>query len=183
MNADDLFEILVRQHSEMLRAYLSAVCFDPSARDDIFQETWLTAWRRLDDYDKSRPFGPWLRGIAARVMLAQRRQHRRVGILCDDDILDALREQHDRLDRQPGDTWDEQLEGLRHCLEHLPEPYLSAIRLKYVDELEPMTLLDRLQITAEALKKRLQRGRAKLLECLERRLRWSQSPELGLGNT
>ena len=32
----------------------------------------LTAWRRLGDYDHTRPFGPWLRGIATRLVLRHR---------------------------------------------------------------------------------------------------------------
>ena len=35
----------------------------PGNHVDLFQETMVVAWRRLDDFDHTRPFGPWLRGL------------------------------------------------------------------------------------------------------------------------
>jgi len=176
MQAHELFEILVRENADMLTAYVRSVVRDANAADDIFQETMLTAWRRLADYDKSRPFGPWLRGIAAKVMLAHRRQRARAFALCDEEILEHLDARCEAMHRQPGDTWDEKLEGLRDCIDRLPERYREAIQLRYAEEVPAEALLNRLQITMETLKKRLQRGRARLLECLERKQRWNEAP-------
>uniref|UniRef100_A0A7C2K364 Sigma-70 family RNA polymerase sigma factor n=1 Tax=Schlesneria paludicola TaxID=360056 RepID=A0A7C2K364_9PLAN len=175
MTAQELFEILVRENADMLTAYIRSVVRDAASADDIFQDTMLTAWRRLGDYDKSRPFGPWLRGIAAKTMLAWRRQRARGAQLCEEDILEHLNARCEALHRQPGDTWDEKLDGLRDCVEKLPEHYREVIRLRYTEDIPPESLADRLQISGETVKKRLQRGRAKLLECLERKLRWSES--------
>jgi putative ABC transport system ATP-binding protein len=67
-DAADVFAILVREQSERLLAYLRA-SVPASSVDDIFQETVLVAWRRLGDYDRSRPFGAWMRGIARNMVL------------------------------------------------------------------------------------------------------------------
>ena len=48
----------------MLTVFLRSRVNDEAAVDDLFQETMLVAWKRLDECDLSRPFGPWLRGIA-----------------------------------------------------------------------------------------------------------------------
>lgn len=175
MDAHELFEILVRENADMLLAYLRAVVRDATAADDLFQETMLTAWRRLPDYDKSRPFGPWLRGIAARTVMAWRRQRAKSFALCDDEILEHLSARCESIQKQPGDTWDQKLEGLRDCVDKLPDRYRDVIQLRYAEELSPESLAMRLEITAETLKKRLQRGRARLLECLERKLKWDAS--------
>ena len=63
-DARKLFETLVREHADMLTVYLRSALGDTSDVDDLFQETMVVAWRRLDDFDQTRPFGPWLRGIA-----------------------------------------------------------------------------------------------------------------------
>jgi len=47
----------------MLTVFLRSRVNDEAAVDDLFQETMLVAWKRLDDCDLSRPFGPWLRGL------------------------------------------------------------------------------------------------------------------------
>jgi RNA polymerase sigma-70 factor (ECF subfamily) len=56
--AREVFEILVRENYPMLMTYLRAVVRDESVIDDLFQETMLIAWQKLDEYDRARPFGP-----------------------------------------------------------------------------------------------------------------------------
>ena len=70
MDAKSLFEILIRENTDMLVAYIRAGVRDEHAVDDLYQETVLTAWKRLDDYERDKPIGPWLRGIAGNLMLA-----------------------------------------------------------------------------------------------------------------
>ncbi len=170
LSAKGLFEILVREHAEMLTVYLRCVVRDPAVVDDLFQETMLTAWKTLDRFDRSRPFAPWLRGIAGKLVLAHRRRMARSLRLCDEQFLEHLETRHVALNRMPGDTLDDKLDGLRECLELLPERYREAVHLRYTEGLQGAGLAERLAISGEALKKRLQRGRARLLDCLERKL-------------
>src|SRR4030095_1216705 len=73
-SARQVFEILVHEHADMLTAFLRSLVLDSSAIHDLFQETMLVAWRRLADYDRARPFGPWLRGIAGVLVMEHRRK-------------------------------------------------------------------------------------------------------------
>lgn len=171
MDAKSLFEILMRENAGMLSAYLRTVVRDAATADDLFQETCLIAWRRLDDFDKSRPFGPWLRGIAAKVIMAWRRKKQRSFLLCDEEILEHLDQRCEAVHRLAGDTWEDKLSGLKGCLDELPERYREPIRLRYLEELLPDALAERLGLELETIKKRLQRGRTRLWECLQRKLR------------
>ena len=56
-------EALFRHHWP--RAYRAAylVVHDSAAAEDIAQEAFLAAVRRLDRFDRRRPFGPWLHRI------------------------------------------------------------------------------------------------------------------------
>jgi RNA polymerase sigma-70 factor (ECF subfamily) len=175
MDAADLFEILVREHADMLTVYLRSLVRDPSLVDDLFQETMLTAWRRLDQFDRSRPFGPWLRGIAAKLVLAERRKSSARMLLCDEQVLEVIGRRLDEVTRRPGGTLDEKLDALRKCLKTLPKAYHAAVCLRYQEELSPPDIAARLAITCEAVKKRLQRARARLLDCLERKLAVGQA--------
>ena len=74
VDSKDLFEILVRETMDSVRAFLLASVRDPAAADDLVQETYLVAWRTLDRYDRQLPFGPWVRGIAAKLLLNWRRK-------------------------------------------------------------------------------------------------------------
>jgi RNA polymerase sigma-70 factor (ECF subfamily) len=170
VDAKQLFEILVRENTDMLIAYIRSTARDDALADDIFQETMLTAWRRLDDYDKDRPFGPWLRGIAARILLAHHRKAARGFALCDEDTLDYLSQRFETLHRQPGDAFDDKLDALRDCVEKLPEQYREPIRLRYGEDIGVGGLVERLGLPAETVKKRVQRAKARLLDCINRKL-------------
>lgn len=170
MEADQFFEILVREHADMLMVYLRSIVRDATTVDDLFQETMLTAWRTIDRFDRARPFGPWLRGIAGKLVLASRREAVAHPALCDEQTLEQLDHRMTQLQRLPGDTLDEKLDALRDCLCNLPELYRQAIELRYQEQLKPQTITARLQLNAEAVKKRLQRARMMLLECLTGKL-------------
>ncbi len=170
MDAQSLFEILVREHADMLTAYIHSAVGRTALADDVFQETLLTAWRRLDVYDKQRPFGPWLRGIAARVVLSLRRQGAREIPSCGEETLEYLSDRFADLEHQPGDSFQDKLDILRDCVEHLPDQYRTPVRLHYADELGVSEMAQRLGVAVEAVKKRLQRARSRLLECVNRKL-------------
>ena len=65
-NAKHVFSILVNENAGMLMSYLKSLVWKHDAAEDIFQETMLVAWRKIDQCDLDRPFGPWLRGIATK---------------------------------------------------------------------------------------------------------------------
>ena len=91
-------------------------------------------------------------------------------MLCDEAVLEHLNGRLTQLERAPGDTFDERLGSLRECIQALPDKYREAIRLRYQHDLSGEKLAGRLSISLEAPKKRLQRSRARLLECLNRKL-------------
>ncbi|MDB5384497.1 MAG: polymerase factor sigma-70, partial [Planctomycetaceae bacterium] len=130
MNAHDVFEILAREHADMLVAFVRSAVRDAALVDDIFQDTLLTAWRRLADYDKSRPFGPWLRGIAGNLILAALRQRKKVIWLSNEQVLAHLDNRCEQLSKAPGDTLEEKLELLRDCVQTLPELYRQVIEVR-----------------------------------------------------
>jgi len=167
----DLFEILTREHIDSVRAFLLASLRDNVAAEDVLQETFLVAWRILDRYDRRLPFGPWVRGIAGKLLLNHRRKLGRSRVhYCDDQLLVHLDEGFRDFARQQGDTFDEKLDALRDCLDHLTGPQRESIRLHYEHGLHCKEIAQRLGIGFEAVKKHLQRGRALLHRCMHTRL-------------
>ncbi len=68
-----------------------------------------------------------------------------------------------------GDTWDEKVFALHQCIDELPKKQKGVLIGKYFDSLQTQLLADQFELTYEACKKRLQRGRAVLAECLKRK--------------
>lgn len=162
----DVFEILVREHADMLTAYLRSLLRNNNAVDDIFQETMLVAWRRLDDYDRERPFGPWLRGIAGKLVLQHRRQSAGAALNCDPQMLEALDERFTETARMSGDTFRERAECLFNCIAKLPDKFREAIELTYGRDMLLKQIAESIDASEEAVKKRVQRARQMLADCL-----------------
>jgi RNA polymerase sigma-70 factor len=164
-----LFEILVRENADSLTAFLRASVEDRTAVDDLFQEAVLIAWRKIGQYDRTRPFGAWLRGIARHLILAHYRKATREVCFSDERILDILDQRMAQIDQQPGDTFDEKIAALTDCVERLGGPYREPIDLHYRQGKTTEWIADHLETSRDAIQKRLQRARLQLAECLERK--------------
>lgn len=165
----NIFSALVSEHTDMLLAFIRATIRDPGTVDDIFQETMLVAWRRFDGYDRSRPLAKWLRGIARKLILAHFSHLKRRPTYCHDTVLRILEDRMMHIDRQPGDTWKHKVAVLDTCLEHLPPSLRQSIELFYQREHKTEEIAEIVNATREAVKKRLQRARALLADCLRRK--------------
>jgi RNA polymerase sigma-70 factor (ECF subfamily) len=171
VNSDQVFEILVRENADMLWAFLLSATRDPVTAEDLVQEAFTVAWRNLDRYDRRLPFGPWLRGIAGKLLLAHGRKSRRSKLyFCDGESLELLEGEFTRFDSLRGDTWQDKLEALRSCLSRLDAPRREVIELHYERGLNCRQIAERMGKGFEAIKKHLQRGRAALLACIRTRL-------------
>jgi len=169
-SARDLFEILVREHGDALLASIHAIA-GPLHADDIFQDTVLVAWRRLEDYNRTRPFGPWLRGIARMVALEYAARQKRVRIASPEVMAAVERDLH-AFERWTGSAAEaamgfrERLAALDDCIARLPTPYADAVQSVYRDSHTIAHLAMASDESKESIKKRIQRARAMLAECL-----------------
>lgn len=60
------FAELVRRHTPLLRAVVRRVLHDPTEADDVVQETFIAAWRRMDDVLDGAAVTGWLVTTARR---------------------------------------------------------------------------------------------------------------------
>jgi RNA polymerase sigma-70 factor, ECF subfamily len=68
------FSEVYDQHFSYVWQLLRRTGIPERDRHDIAHEVFVTAWRRLDVYDRSRPLRPWLGGIAFREAVAYLRR-------------------------------------------------------------------------------------------------------------
>ncbi|MBN2561704.1 MAG: sigma-70 family RNA polymerase sigma factor [Phycisphaerae bacterium] len=164
-----LFEVLVEEQQKPLRAFVLACTRDPAAAEDIVQDAFLTACQHLDDFDHTRPFAWWIRGIARNKVLAYFRAAdaagRHVRIL-PREAIDAIGDQFGRLLPGRGDTLADTLAVLRECLTTLPTADQEIVQRHYRDGQTCRTIADHVGQTTEAIKKRLQRARSQLHGCI-----------------
>lgn len=61
--SEDALEELYRRHWPWAHRAAYLVVHDAAAAEDIAQESFLSAVRAIDRFDRRRPFGPWLNRI------------------------------------------------------------------------------------------------------------------------
>lgn len=72
------FGLLVRAHQQPLRAFLRRLTGNAAQADDLAQDSFVFAWENMARFDATRPFRPWLFGIAWRKYREGRRGWRRL---------------------------------------------------------------------------------------------------------
>ena len=162
-----LFEALMQENAHSLRVFLHSIARNPSLVDDLFQETMIVAWRTIDRFDQDRSFGKWIRGIARNLILSQRRKAARDILLADSDLISLIDDHCESIQLMSNDYLDQRLIRLRRCVDSLPVTYQQAIKLRYQNEVRGKRLADLLETSWDNVKKRLQRGRKILYECME----------------
>jgi RNA polymerase sigma-70 factor (ECF subfamily) len=167
LDAHDEFLTLFLQHQSDLRAFIGAVLRDRAARDDLLQETALVLWKEFERYDRSRPFGAWARGIAAKKLLQRLDRGGPPAASLPDAAVPAILAAFDRSEG-PADA---RRDALQSCLEGLAERSRRLLVLRYEQGYTVARLAKELGRSTEAIYKALARIRLKLRECIDRRLR------------
>lgn len=161
------FEILVREHHRRLLAYATAMTGAEDTAQDIVQESFLVAHRKLDSFDTSRDFGAWMRGIVRNKFREWLRREQR-SVSLDEATLDSLELTFRHFDSDPNDELT--FSALRACLKALPDVLHKAVDLFYLNQLSGAETAQRLETSEATVRKRLQRAREQLALCITGRL-------------
>jgi RNA polymerase sigma-70 factor (ECF subfamily) len=162
------FEALVREHHRRLLAYALALTRRPDAAEDLAQEALLVAHRDLAKFDAGRDFGAWVRGILRMKYLEWTRSHRLERM--SEGQIEQLDAQHREWDRAAEEGRGDALAALRHCREELGPHVTETLDLFYTGRRSCADIATRLKTSEIVIRKRLQRARDVLGECLKKRL-------------
>jgi RNA polymerase sigma-70 factor (ECF subfamily) len=168
----DPFDILAAQYRPMVVVYLRSLTGRADLAEDLAQETFLLAYRRLSSFRAGSDFGAWLRGIARHKALEDRRAASRRHVIADSRIIEGMEDVYRTLDepRAGGDAWERRRDLLKACVAQLAEKLREAVARVYGDGSGMEEAARLLGTTYEGLAKRLSRARSLLRDCLQRRL-------------
>lgn len=156
-----VFEILVRRHQGLVRAQLRRLLPDDHAgADDLAQETFVLAWRKLDQFRGEARFGTWLYRIAHACFLqhcrSRGRRWRQEMALAPDDAAFG----HEARPPELGLDLDA---ALRHLSEPQRAALLYCVQLGLSHE-EAALVMD---LPLGTVKTHVLRGKARLRELLQ----------------
>ncbi|MCX6951381.1 MAG: sigma-70 family RNA polymerase sigma factor [Verrucomicrobia bacterium] len=165
----EAFGVLVGRHHRGVRACLVARMHDAHEAEDLAQEVFVTAYRKLAEFDPERPLAPWLRSITLNILRNHWRKFRAQAVGGSTELATLLDRQ---IAAECGPAREPLLHAaLRDCLERMDGPARELLHRRYGEEESVRELSDRLQRGYSALTMQLHRLREILSECIGRKLR------------
>ncbi|MCY3021013.1 MAG: sigma-70 family RNA polymerase sigma factor [Planctomycetota bacterium] len=148
----EAFSKLVERHRRAVFAVALQRGFQPAEADDLAQEVFVKAYKGLGALQQPEAFARWLYGIAGHVAAdaARARRRRREGVglesapeveAPDDDLV------HLELDRDSAEVL--------HALRELPEDQRLVLTLRYLENLTPKEIAERLGEPRGTIRSRL----------------------------
>jgi len=160
----EAFGQLVARYQSPVCALAYCACGDITHSEDLAQETFIIAWRKLGDLKEPAKFKSWLYGIARNLINgAFRRQTRNP--LAGAETLDENLALTDAAANPSGQAISQEEAGiLWRSLEQIPEAYREALVLFYREQHSIERVAEVLDLSEDAVRQRLSRGRKLLQE-------------------
>ncbi len=154
------YEKLVIRYQSGVRAFAAVRISMRYEAEDLAQEAFMIAWRKLAEFDPDTSFGAWLKTIAHRLVLNHRRKFRAEGVGGHAE-LEQLLNNHD------AEAASERLAALRDCLASIDGPALKLLNTRYLDGVSVKEIAEQTGKGYSALTMQLFRLRELLASCVE----------------
>lgn len=157
------------KHGDAIRAYLLALCPDEHAADDLLHSVFMAVTRKAGEFQAGTNFLAWARAIAKIEVLLLARDRARAPRVLSPEVIEQL-----STTVPPFEAKGERFEAMRNCIETLAPRTKQSILLRYLENLAPREIAQKMQLGLNSVNVMLSRARTTLRECIERRLRRSE---------
>lgn len=172
---------LVRQYQNSVFNVCYRLLGERASAEDLAQDTFIRAYQRLGTFDDTRPFGPWVRRIAANLCLNHLKSTKSQPHFEFDEARDAVARDAVGRDAAARDAnrnqrttepekaliSSERRDRVRAALLELPAHYRAAIELRHFQELTYDEMAAALEMPLNTVKSHLFRARKMLAEKLQ----------------
>ncbi len=162
------FGTLVTRYQTLICSIAYNVCGDFGRSEDLAQETFVAAWKNLPKLTEPDRFRGWLCGIARNLSNSARRRSARQPV----DHAEEASVLESASDEAPSPLESavsrEESATVWAALERLPETYREPLILFYREGHSMPRVAEALDLTEEAVRQRLSRGRALLRDEVNR---------------
>ncbi|MBS0660865.1 MAG: sigma-70 family RNA polymerase sigma factor [Verrucomicrobia bacterium] len=157
----EAFAGIVERYQTLVCSLAYSACGSLARSEDLAQETFVTAWRRLHDLREPDKLRAWLCGIVRKLSAnATRREERRGGPAASlEDVAEPAAREPDPAERAVS---EEEAALLWRTLAALPDGYREPLILFYRQEQSTAQVAEALELSEETVRQRLSRGRALL---------------------
>jgi RNA polymerase sigma-70 factor, ECF subfamily len=157
-------------YGELVRCYQASVfnvCYrllgDQREAEDISQEAFMRAYQRLQSFDVQRPFGPWIRRVAANLCYNHMQKNQPVLLPIQDEQDYAAEKSHDPQSMLEN---SEKSNAIRQAIAKLPPVYRIVLELRHFHEMSYEEIAMELDLPLNTVRSHLFRARKKMIAYL-----------------
>ena len=161
----DFLKIFMSNRHEII-AFIKGTVRNPAAAEDIFQEVSVILWDKFDQYDSSRSFKAWARGIASNKIMQYWDKQKKGAVLFSPEIMESILAAYERTETNNA----EMIDALESCIKKLPEQQSKIIKYKYRERLKLEAIAEKIGKSLAATQKSLSRMRFTLQDCIKKQL-------------
>ncbi len=141
---------------------------DGQAVEDVLQEVFLKAYVNLNDFDRARPFGPWIYRIARNEAISLLRKKKAEPLLVSgDDAFLLLERMSDGITAQEILDRARIEEQVRLAIKTMDQRYREALILRYLEDKGYDEIADILELPSGTVATLIKRGTKQLRASLE----------------
>jgi len=166
---DSAFAVLVEKYQEGVHALIWRKIGDFHHAEEVTQDTFLQAYKKLGTLKDPKSFAGWLYVIANRLSLnwMQRSKSKTAMQSLEDTPIVEIEESdyiHYMSDQRETEVKEHRSEVVKNLLERLPESERTVVTLHFLGEMTTKEIGNFLGVSVNTIKSRLRRGRARLQE-------------------
>jgi RNA polymerase sigma-70 factor, ECF subfamily len=160
----DAFASLLGRYQNRLYRYLVRWVHEPTAAEDLFQQTWLRVLEHIGRFDAKRNFDAWLFAVARNLVIDLLRRHRPASL--EEPVSEGLSLSEALATEAPGPLDQvlrcEKVELVRRALEAQPPVYREILSLRFEEEMKLEEIAEVLSVPLGTVKTRLARALERL---------------------
>ncbi len=147
-------------------AFVSSMVLDFHAAEDLIQQVACAVAEQFEEYEPDRPFVPWAIGIARFKVFNYYRSRKRDKHVFDSEALTGIARAYAELEPE----LDPRRKALAACVGKVNGRASQVLEMRYMREMKPARIAQKLEMTPNAVSVMLHRIRAALSKCIEREM-------------
>lgn len=160
------FGVLVQRYERRLLRVIGRFIRDPDLAEDLAQETFIRVYEKLDQFDSSRRFGPWLFRVGVNLTLDHLRKKKRrgwIGLFSEQPTPFAEGRSYDPGEVDPREAAD-QCQEVRFVLDQIAEKYRTVLVLRDLENFSTSEIAAILNRKEATIRWRLAEARSRFEE-------------------
>jgi RNA polymerase sigma-70 factor (ECF subfamily) len=160
----DAYGDIIREYQTSVFNVCLRILGNVQEAEDLTQDAFLRAYRNISQYDPSRPFGPWVRVLAANLCYNHLKKARLARVPLEDE-----RGYPDQDSQRGPETWVEISQAnqdLYHKIWQLPDNQRVALELRHFQGMTYQEMASAMNLPLNTVRSHLFRARRNLAESL-----------------